>query len=1036
MNKRSGAILVRKTIVHLGVFILALTAASAALAQEQRWNELNQKANNLFNQGDETGATAAAEEALRVAESTFPADHPNVGISLNNLGVIYQQQKRYPEAESMLKRGLAIKEKLYGAEDPRLITPVNNLANLAEVQHKYDEDALLRKRALEIGEKNEGKEGVDLPSLLENLAALYYFQNRFNDAEPLFQRCLSLREKELGAESPDLVPSLRHLVKAYKREQKLSAAEPLSTRILAIDEKASGKDSPVVAEDLDELGHLYQDDKRYTEAEPLLVRVLQIRQRSTVADQSDVLDAKVSLAGLYLAEGKNQEAETLYKDVSQAFEKTPDSDDATFATALDGLASLAERKGDSGEGVELRERAQQIRWRSMNATIQQLGSEGRYLEAAPVAEEALQLAEKTFGPDDLNVSRSLNNLSVVYRALGKTPETEPLLLRASQIAEKNLSPDSLTLAKVIENLATSYFDDGKFAAAEPLFQRVLNIREKALPPGDPSVASSLGSLGSTYFKEGRYQEAEPVFRRLLALNEKVAGADSPDLVPLLETLATSCQKQGKLDESEAILARVRRIKGAPSQTSEGTKNDSAALFDAASYLHLLAPAASKAANIIANQGNPIIVAGKPIALQVLTTSQPVSLTVLFPTAADFPQYLPILKSSAHSFCQVIPPVAPSDTHNLVICDPDTLRQLDILIRAAYSPSYLDQQMTNDWTFMRFLARLQTEPAKVIEEVKSTVSDEQVEEDMSLLLAFLLAHETWHLTHGKGTQFDSGVSQEAPSDTELNEKLMCRNYQAFLRNGFKLSEGDITWPVALSDEGTTDEPSFRQTFKITRDIWQEEEDADRFAAETLEKYVYSLHKNGHEDEVYRVSSRVLQGFALMMLDTWYSKIAPFATAHCGAFANQDFYLMRCTCQNKSIYRDVVNLFGSTHPPIVLRMYTAAASYLSSLKTNVGIDLTTSQNPMAGSALYWLALINGLSDVPLKLSWVQCSDFKKVRDQVEQSIGQEVPDLARFRMSRLNRKNPGYPTEDEEILLTASCLTTGNDAPVSEKKKKTN
>jgi tetratricopeptide (TPR) repeat protein len=1030
LKRRIWAILDRK-VVLLSVLILALTGAVETRAQEQRWNELNEKVKDLYNQGDQKGATATAEEALRVAESTFPADHPNISTSLNNLAVLYESQNRYAEAESMLQRSLAIKEKLYGAEDARLIISLNNLANLSEAQKNYDQALGYRKRALEIGEKNDGKNGVDLPQLLENLGALYFVQNRFAEAEPVFQRYLSLREKALGADSPDLAPALKHLVLTYKGEKKLSAAEQPSFRIIHIDEKAFGKDSPLVAADLNNLGLLYQDEKRYDEAEPLLIRALQIKEKSSVAGPAEVADAQESLAALYLAEGKVQEAEKLYRDALQKLENTADSNSVAFTDALDGLAAVSEKNGNSDEAARLRQRAQQVRWQEMNTRVQQLGAEGRYGEALPIAEEALHLAEKTFGPDDLNVSRSLNNLAVVYRSVGKIAATEPLLQRAAQIAEKVLGPDNPTLAKLLENLAKTYFDEGKFADAEPLFRRALSIREKALPADDPTMAGSLNNLGVTYFQEGKYAEAETVLRRLLQLKEKQEGPDNPDLVPLLETLATACQKQGKSDEAEALLERIRRIKHAPAQSSDPIKNDSAALLDANSYLRLLVPAARSAAGILANQRNPVFTTDKAIALQTLTTNQPVSVTVLFPTPAQFPQYLSPLKSTMHSFCQVVPPVAPESMHNLIICDPDTLRQLDILIRVAYSPSYLDEQMKNDWTFMHFLTQLQTEPLKVIEDVKSTVSDEQVEKDMSLILVFLLAHETWHLTHGKGTQFDSDAGPDQAPDTELNEKLMCRNYESFLRQGFSIYQDDR--PVALAEEGTTDDPAFRQTLKVTRDIWQEEEDADRFAADTLAKFVYSVSKNGDADEVYRSSNKVIQDFALMMMQIWFSKLESFAPAHCGAFANRDFYLTECTCQNKSIYRQVINLFGSTHPPIVLRIYTATASFLSSLKANVGVDLTTSKKPVAGVTLFWLALINGLSDVPLKLSWVQCSDFQKMRAQIQGSIGQELPDLARFRMSGLNRKNPGYPTEEEEAVIVGNCLTNGDDTPVTSETK---
>jgi len=42
-------------------------------------------------------------------------DHPDVGVSLNNLANVYRGQGRFAEAEPLLERALAIREKIWGA---------------------------------------------------------------------------------------------------------------------------------------------------------------------------------------------------------------------------------------------------------------------------------------------------------------------------------------------------------------------------------------------------------------------------------------------------------------------------------------------------------------------------------------------------------------------------------------------------------------------------------------------------------------------------------------------------------------------------------------------------------------------------------------------------------------------------------------------------------------------------------------------------------------------------------------------------------
>jgi tetratricopeptide (TPR) repeat protein len=79
-------------------------------------------------------------------------------------------------------------------------------------------------------------------------------------------------------------------------------------------------------------------------------------------------------------------------------------------------------------------------WEELNAKVTVLYQQGRYSEASNVAEEALKVAEETFGPNHLNVALSLNNLVVLYQDQGKYAEAEPLFKRALEIEEKALPP--------------------------------------------------------------------------------------------------------------------------------------------------------------------------------------------------------------------------------------------------------------------------------------------------------------------------------------------------------------------------------------------------------------------------------------------------------------------------------------------------------------------------------------------------------------------------------------------------------------------
>jgi CHAT domain-containing protein len=132
-----------------------------------------------------------------------------------------------------------------------------------------------------------------------------------------------------------------------------------------------------------------------------------------------------------------------------------------------------------------------------------------------VAQEALRIAEATFGAEHLNVATSLNNLAGLYLAQGKYAEAEPLHRRALAIREKVPGPEHPDGATALSYLARVYQDQGKYAEAEPLYRRALRILEKALGPEHPDMGTALQNLGLLKYGLDRPDEAEPPLERSL-----------------------------------------------------------------------------------------------------------------------------------------------------------------------------------------------------------------------------------------------------------------------------------------------------------------------------------------------------------------------------------------------------------------------------------------------------------------------------------------------------------------------------------------
>ena len=77
------------------------------------------------------------KRSLTIGEKVFGPAHPDVARSLNNLAAVYQDQRRYADAEPLYKLSLMIREDVFGPDHPDVANSLNNLADLYRAQSRY-----------------------------------------------------------------------------------------------------------------------------------------------------------------------------------------------------------------------------------------------------------------------------------------------------------------------------------------------------------------------------------------------------------------------------------------------------------------------------------------------------------------------------------------------------------------------------------------------------------------------------------------------------------------------------------------------------------------------------------------------------------------------------------------------------------------------------------------------------------------------------------------------------------------------------------
>jgi tetratricopeptide (TPR) repeat protein len=173
--------------------------------------------------GKDKEAIPLFEEAVTVKSSAFGSDHPEVAISLDELGIQLFGIEKYDEALDVFSQSHTILSKWYGPRHPRLSMVLNNMAccayqmrNTNQALSLMDEAMTLQKEtkkdkkgvqnggaARGHGESSSSSAIADLELLqkailLNNSGYLKVSVKKYDEARASFEEALLLQQSVLG----------------------------------------------------------------------------------------------------------------------------------------------------------------------------------------------------------------------------------------------------------------------------------------------------------------------------------------------------------------------------------------------------------------------------------------------------------------------------------------------------------------------------------------------------------------------------------------------------------------------------------------------------------------------------------------------------------------------------------------------------------------------------------------------------------------------------------------------------------------------
>ncbi|HEX4955318.1 MAG TPA: serine/threonine-protein kinase [Thermoanaerobaculia bacterium] len=305
-------------------------------------------------------------EAVALEERELAADHPQLALTLNDLGILYRDQGRLDEAEAVLLRAQRIQRKVYGESHPRLVATLSNLAFVRQQQGKLEEAGALHQEALKIALTSYEPDHPEVVTVRNNLADLTLLRGRADEAERQLREVVASRRRSFEGAHPETAITLLNLARAIYAQGRLEEAEAVFEEALAMTRVALGPRSSRVGQVLNALADLTQSKGDREQARQLYSQAIEILRGAAAGP--DMLAAPLhNLGSLERELGNLAAAEQRFREAEEVLAASFGEDHLNLAMTRLSLADVLLERRQSARAEAMARRSLTVLARDLDA---------------------------------------------------------------------------------------------------------------------------------------------------------------------------------------------------------------------------------------------------------------------------------------------------------------------------------------------------------------------------------------------------------------------------------------------------------------------------------------------------------------------------------------------------------------------------------------------------------------------------------------------------------------------------------------------
>jgi len=523
--------------------------------------------------GDIVGATAAAEEIVRIQRAELSPGHSEFAVSLNNLANLRQAAGDLDAARPLYEESVAIDLATLGPDDPDRANGLRNLASVHMGLGHLDIARSLYEESRELLRAAYGDDDSEVADCVSGLGRVEQAAGDLDGALALFEEALAIRRSALGDSHRNLAESHNNIATVWLELGDLDAARTSFDEALRILMSTVGDGHPHVALTLNNLAAVLRRQGDWATARERIDQAIQIWRS---LDHPGLVDGLGTLGHIAEEEGDLEAARVAYSERLEIRRRTVGDSDSRVAESLSELGGIWLALGDNDRVRPLYEEALAIRRQVLGpdhplvaTSLNDLGvlreSAGDLVSARALYEESLERRRAAFGDHHEAVAGSLNNLAHLLQSLGDLDGASLLFEEALETWRSTVGPEHPYVATGLTNLGHLRVVQGDFGAGEALYRESLAIQRAARGPGHPAIATALNNLASLARQLGDLDTAESLNEESLALRRAALGDRHPDVAQSLSNLGIVRRAQGDTtaalelyEEANAIWRADRR----------------------------------------------------------------------------------------------------------------------------------------------------------------------------------------------------------------------------------------------------------------------------------------------------------------------------------------------------------------------------------------------------------------------------------------------------------------------------------------------